>query len=94
MNAAGLGADYLTYLVSNEKYEIDPVKGEYCLFDKVAGTLCEKTLFQVPSKLSKGVLVTPTVDGNLLIGPNAKHSDTIETSREGIDEILEKSQKL
>lgn len=93
INAAGLGADYLTYLVSNEKYEIDPVKGEYCLFDKVAGTLCEKTLFQVPSKLSKGVLVTPTVDGNLLIGPNAKHSDTIETSREGIDEILEKSQK-
>ena len=83
----------LNNLVSEVKYEINPVKGEYCLFDKVAGTLCEKTLFQVPSELSKGVLVTPTVDGNLLVGPNAKSSKSIETSREGIDEILDKSKK-
>ena len=93
INAAGLGGGFLNNLVSEVKYEINPVKGEYCLFDKVAGTLCEKTLFQVPSELSKGVLVTPTVDGNLLVGPNAKSSKSIETSREGIDEILEKSQK-
>ncbi|CEK30173.1 oxidoreductase [[Clostridium] sordellii] len=93
INAAGLGGGYISYLVSGTKYEIDPVKGEYCLFDKVAGNLCEKTLFQVPTKLSKGVLVTPTVDGNLLVGPNAKSSDNIETSREGIDEILNKSKK-
>ncbi|CEQ20644.1 NAD(P)/FAD-dependent oxidoreductase [Paraclostridium sordellii] len=93
INAAGLGGGYISYLVSETKYEIDPVKGEYCLFDKVAGNLCEKTLFQVPTKLSKGVLVTPTVDGNLLVGPNAKSSDNIETSREGIDEILDKSKK-
>jgi glycerol-3-phosphate dehydrogenase len=93
INAAGLGGGYINYLVSGIKYEIEPVKGEYCLFDKVAGTLCEKTLFQVPTNLSKGVLVTPTVDGNLLVGPNAKNSNSIETSREGIDEILDKSKK-
>lgn len=93
INAAGLGGGFLNNLVSEVKYEINPVKGEYCLFDKVAGTLCEKTLFQVPSELSKGVLVTPTVDGNLLVGPNAKSSQSIETSREGIDEILDKSKK-
>ncbi|MBC6002943.1 NAD(P)/FAD-dependent oxidoreductase [Paeniclostridium sp. NSJ-45] len=93
INAAGLGGGFLNNLVSKVKYEINPVKGEYCLFDKVAGTLCEKTLFQVPSELSKGVLVTPTVDGNLLVGPNAKSSKSIETSREGIDEILDKSKK-
>lgn len=93
INAAGLGGGFLNNLVSEVKYEINPVKGEYCLFDKVAGTLCEKTLFQVPSELSKGVLVTPTVDGNLLVGPNAKSSKSIETSREGIDEILDKSKK-
>lgn len=93
INAAGLGGGFLNNLVSEVKYEINPVKGEYCLFDKIAGTLCEKTLFQVPSELSKGVLVTPTVDGNLLVGPNAKSSKSIETSREGIDEILDKSKK-
>ena len=93
VNASGLCGAHLNNLVSEIKYEIEPVKGEYCLFDKVSGKLCEKTLFQVLSKLSKGVLVTPTVDGNLLVGPNAKYSDNLETSREGIDEILYKSKK-
>ncbi len=93
INASGLSGAYLNNLINEEKYEIKPVKGEYCLFDKVAGTLCTRTLFQVPSKLSKGILVTPTVDGNLLLGPNAKSDDTIRTSREGIDEIMSKSNK-
>lgn len=93
VNASGLCGAHLNNLVSEIKYEIETIKGEYCLFDKVSGKLCEKTLFQVPSKLSKGVLVTPTVDGNLLVGPNAKYSDNLETSREGIDEILYKSKK-
>ncbi len=93
INASGLGGAFINNLVSKEKYNINAIKGEYCLFDKVAGTMCEKTLFQVPSKLSKGVLVTPTVDGNLLVGPNAKSSQNIKTSREGIDEILDKSKK-
>ena len=75
------------------KREINPVKGEYCLFDKVAGAMINKTLFQVPNKLSKGVLVTPTAEGNLLVGPNAVEGKTLETSREGIDEILDKSKK-
>ena len=93
INASGLGGAYLNNLISEFKYEINPVKGEYCLFDKVAGGMCKKTLFQVPSKLSKGVLVTPTVDGNLLLGPNAKADNGISTSRTGIDEIMEKSKK-
>lgn len=93
VNASGLSGAFINNLVSSKKYEVNPVKGEYCLFDKVAGSLCEKTLFQVPSKLSKGVLVTPTVDGNLLLGPNAKANNTILTSREGIDEIIQKSEK-
>ena len=93
INAAGLGGANINNLVSENKYEIHGVKGEYCLFDKIAGGLCKKTLFQVPSELSKGVLVTPTVDGNLLVGPNANSSDNVKTSREGIDEIIEKSKK-
>ncbi|MDM0948472.1 NAD(P)/FAD-dependent oxidoreductase [Clostridium perfringens] len=91
INASGLEGAFLNNLVSMSKREINPVKGEYCLFDKVAGAMINKTLFQVPSKLSKGVLVTPTAEGNLLVGPNAVEGKTLETSREGIDEILDKS---
>ena len=90
INASGA---FLNNLVSMSKREINPVKGEYCLFDKVAGAMINKTLFQVPNKLSKGVLVTPTAEGNLLVGPNAVEGKTLETSREGIDEILDKSKK-
>ncbi len=93
INASGLEGAFLNNLVSMSKREINPVKGEYCLFDKVAGAMINKTLFQVPSKLSKGVLVTPTAEGNLLVGPNAVEGKTLEISREGIDEILDKSKK-
>lgn len=93
INASGLEGAFLNNLVSMSKREINPVKGEYCLFDKVAGAMINKTLFQVPSKLSKGVLVTPTAEGNLLVGPNAVEGKILETSREGIDEILDKSKK-
>ncbi|XZL85007.1 NAD(P)/FAD-dependent oxidoreductase [Clostridium perfringens] len=93
INVSGLEGAFLNNLVSMSKREINPVKGEYCLFDKVAGAMINKTLFQVPNKLSKGVLVTPTAEGNLLVGPNAVEGKTLETSREGIDEILDKSKK-
>lgn len=93
INASGLEGAFLNNLVSMSKREINPVKGEYCLFDKVAGAMINKTLFQVPNKLSKGVLVTPTAEGNLLVGPNAVEGKTLETSREGIDEILDNSKK-
>ena len=93
INASGLEGAFLNNLVSMSKREINPVKGEYCLFDKVAGAMINKTLFQVPNKLCKGVLVTPTAEGNLLVGPNAVEGKTLETSREGIDEILDKSKK-
>ena len=94
INAAGLAGAFLNNLVSETKYDIEGVKGEYCLLDKTAGELCKKTLFQVPSDLSKGILVTPTVDGNLLIGPNAtSEAEDIKTTRKGIDEVIEKSKK-
>ena len=49
INASGLEGANLNNLVSDNKYEIEGVKGEYCLLDKLAGTLCERTLFQVPN---------------------------------------------
>jgi glycerol-3-phosphate dehydrogenase len=96
INAAGIYADEINNMVSSKKMHIIPRKGEYCLFDKAAGGTVSKTIFQLPTAMGKGVLVTPTVDGNLLVGPNAvdidKKSD-INTTSEGIDEVLRKAKK-
>ncbi|MFL0268969.1 NAD(P)/FAD-dependent oxidoreductase [Candidatus Clostridium radicumherbarum] len=96
INAAGLFADDINNMVSANKLKIIPRKGEYCLFDKAAGSLVSKTIFQLPSALGKGVLVTPTVDGNLLIGPNAVDIEdklNLATTKEGLDDILQKAKK-
>jgi len=94
INAAGIFADDINNMVSEEKIIITPRKGEYCLFDKSAGALVHSTIFQLPTFMGKGVLVTPTVDGNLLIGPNAVDLDDkidLGTSKAGIEEILFKA---
>ncbi|MFU0825497.1 NAD(P)/FAD-dependent oxidoreductase [Clostridium sp.] len=94
INAAGLFSDELNNMVSKNKIKIIPRKGEYCLFDKAAGSMAERTLFQLPTKMGKGVLVTPTVDGNLLIGPNAvdiEDKTDLSTTQEGLDDVLDRA---
>ncbi|KGK89346.1 NAD(P)/FAD-dependent oxidoreductase [Clostridium sp. HMP27] len=94
INAAGLFADDLNNMISKNKINIIARKGEYCLFDKTAGAMATRTLFQLPTKMGKGVLVTSTVDGNLLIGPNAvdvEDKSDICTSQEGLDDVLDKA---
>lgn len=71
VNAAGVYADVFHNLVSEEKIHITARKGDYCLLDKEAGEHVSHTIFQLPGKLGKGVLVTPTIHGNLLTGPTA-----------------------
>ncbi len=81
VNAAGVEADRIHNLVSEKKLTIRARKGDYLLMDKLVGTLVGHTLFQLPGKLGKGVLVTPTVHGNLLAGPTAEDvEDREETS--------------
>ncbi len=94
INAAGLYSDVINNLVSDEKFNIIPKKGEYCLFDKAVGNMVTKTIFQLPTNLGKGVLITPTVDGNLLVGPNAvdiEDKEDLDTTKEGLDEIISKA---
>ena len=71
VNAAGVYADELHNQVSARRLTITPRKGDYCLLDKSAGGHVQRTIFQLPGKAGKGVLVTPTVHGNLLLGPTA-----------------------
>lgn len=94
VNAAGVHSDELNNMVSRNKLEIIPRRGEYCVFDREVGAYVSNTVFQLPTKLGKGVLVTPTVDGNLLVGPNAvdiEDKEDLTTTREGLQEILDKA---
>ncbi|MDV3426006.1 MAG: NAD(P)/FAD-dependent oxidoreductase [Bacillota bacterium] len=94
INAAGLYADKINNLVSDKKFNIIGRKGQYCLFDREAGNTVGKVIFQLPTEMGKGVLVTPTIGGNLLIGPNAQDADEkddLTTTQEGMDEILKKA---
>ncbi|MCH4200362.1 NAD(P)/FAD-dependent oxidoreductase, partial [Clostridium tyrobutyricum] len=94
INAAGVFADEINNMVSSNKMHIIPRKGQYCLFDKAVGNTVSRTIFQLPTKMGKGVLVTPTVDGNLLIGPNAEDigdKEDLATTSTGMDFIIEKA---
>lgn len=71
INAAGVFCDEIAALIGDNSIHTTPRKGEYMLCDKSIGHLAKHTIFQCPSKMGKGILVTPTVDGNLLIGPSA-----------------------
>ena len=71
INAAGLHSDTINNFINQEKFEILPRRGQYALFDKTASEVVTRTIFQLPTKAGKGVLVTKTADGNLLVGPNA-----------------------
>ncbi len=90
VNAAGVYADKLNNMVSENKLEIIARRGQYCLLDKDAGNHVSKTIFQLPSKMGKGVLVTPTVHGNLLVGPTAEDIDDkegINTTADGLGSL-------
>lgn len=94
VNAAGVYADRFHNMVSSRKIRIVPRRGEYCLMDKKAGGYVSHTLFQVPGKYGKGVLVTPTVHGNLLAGPTAadvEDREAVCTTGEGLDEVLKRA---
>ena len=96
INAAGVYSDKIHNMVCEpgDELEIIPRKGEYILYDKKVGSLVEHTLFQLPTSLGKGVLVTPTVHGNLLTGPTAEDIEDkseVKTSSEGLSAVLEKA---
>lgn len=94
VNAAGVYADRFHNMVSAEKIHITARRGDYCLMDKEAGTHVGRTIFALPGKLGKGVLVTPTIHGNLLVGPTAvdvEDKEAINTTAEGLALLLAKA---
>lgn len=94
VNAAGVYADKLHNMVSEKKLHITARRGEYCLLDKSAGKHVSRTIFSLPGQFGKGILVAPTIHGNLLLGPTAMDVEDKEgtnTTREGLNQVLKKA---
>ncbi|MCH5152781.1 MAG: NAD(P)/FAD-dependent oxidoreductase [Clostridiales bacterium] len=93
VNCAGVYADELyNGLTGRQQIKIVPRKGEYCLLDKKCGSLTDKTLFQLPSNMGKGVLVAPTTHGNIIVGPSANDvsdKDDIDTTMEALNSVFD-----
>lgn len=97
INAAGLGCDLIDAMYGYHRFTVTPRRGELFVFDKLARPLVDKIVLPVPSKLGKGVLVSPTIYGNVMLGPTAEdledRTDTA-TSEEGFEFLLSKGKKL
>ena len=94
VNAAGVYADVIHNILCEKKINIINRRGQYLLLDRIAGNHVKSTIFALPGKYGKGVLVTPTCHGNLLVGPNAEDIDDkegINTTQEGLTEVITKS---
>ncbi|MBE6701701.1 MAG: NAD(P)/FAD-dependent oxidoreductase [Ruminococcaceae bacterium] len=96
INSAGGASASTAALVGDNSYGIIPRAGEYLLLDKKEGARVSHTIFQVPTKDGKGILVSPTVDGNLLLGPTATVVSSPEdtyTTKEGMDKVIKLASK-
>ena len=75
VNAAGVHADDISRLIGDDSFSIHARRGEYLLLDSAQRGVVSRTIFQCPTKMGKGVLITPTVHGNVLVGPSAQDID-------------------
>ncbi len=97
INAAGLGCDHIDQLFGHHRFTVTPRRGELLVFDKLARPLVNTIVLPVPSKLGKGVLVSPTIYGNVMLGPTAEDLDdrtATGTSESGFEFLSSKGEKL
>ncbi len=90
VNCAGIHSDELNNLVSARKYVIEARRGEYMMLDRDEDGTFSATMFQCPSKMGKGILVSPTVDGTVIVGPTAediKDKEDKATTYEGLEKV-------
>ena len=90
VNAAGIHSDEINNLVSDIRYSIQARRGEYLMLDRDEDGVFSATMFQCPSKMGKGILVSPTVDGTVIVGPTAEDIDDKEdkaTTYDGLEKV-------
>ena len=96
VNAAGVYSDTVANMIGDESFSINSSRGQYYLLDKSQGELFNHVMFQCPGPLGKGVLVAPTVHGNLIVGPDANpgcEKDDVSTDRNGLANVVATSKK-
>lgn len=95
INASGIFADDVNEMVNPKQFTIKPNKGEYYILDKNQGNLVNHIIFECPTSKGKGVLVSPTVHGNLIVGPNSNNTDRydLSTSDCGLKSVKEAALK-
>lgn len=95
LNAAGVFADVIHDMVAPHAFTIHPARGQYHLLDKDQGDRVGRVIFQCPNEFGKGVLVAPTVHGNLIVGPNSEPvtGDDTATTAAGLDFVRETARK-
>ncbi len=94
INAAGIFSDKIAKMAGDDSFEIKPRRGEYILLDKECGSMLRTTVFRTPSKMGKGILVSPTVDGNLLLGPTSEDIEDKtdkKTTAEGFAKVIKEA---
>ncbi len=94
INSAGVYSDKIAEMTGDCDFDVHPRRGEYMLLDKECGSFCSHTVFHTPTKMGKGILVSPTVDGNLLLGPTAtdiEDKNDTKTTSEGFATIISKA---
>lgn len=97
VNAAGLGADEVDRLFGFDRFTVTPRRGELLVFDKLTRPMVPLIVLPVPSKVGKGVLVSPTIYGNVMLGPTAEDLDdkgATATSEAGFEFLLAKGRAL
>ncbi len=94
VNAAGIYSDEIAGMIGDASFDVHPRIGEYILLDRECGDLVSHTIFRTPGKDGKGILVSPTVDGNLLLGPTSvdmENKEETKTTAEGYQKIIKES---
>ncbi|MDG4667699.1 FAD-dependent oxidoreductase [Mycobacterium sp. 236(2023)] len=97
VNAAGLGADHLDTEFGYRRFTVIPRRGELLVFDKLAGPMAPLIVLAVPSSRGKGVLVSPTIYGNVMVGPTSENLDdrtATGTSEDGFEFLVSKGRAL
>lgn len=91
INASGLYCDKINNLVGGNEFYIIPRKGEYKVLDKIEGNKAIHTLFTCPTEKGKGILVTQTIHGNLLVGPDSQQTslEDLTTTKSGLKEVMD-----
>lgn len=97
VNAAGVKADDIARLAGDDSFSIQARKGEYILFDRSVGDLVNSVIFPTPTRLSKGILIAPTVHGNLFVGPDAQNIDDkhdVSATANGMERVITGARRI